>query len=77
MTPFAVPNHVPRFAIGTKYKTRGKEPRLCTVVDVHYTYNARGELVKVRYVSTHAFAGQVVTDSNVVETTIAMGLIRD
>ena len=64
-----------RFTIGTKYKTRGKAPRICTVVDVLRTYNSAGELVKLRYVSQHDFCGQVVTDWDVVDTTVAMGKI--
>ena len=63
----------PKFIIGTKYKTRGKAPRLCTVVDIYKTYNANDELVKVRYVSTHDFCGKTVTDYDVPETSIAMG----
>lgn len=63
----------PKFPIGQQYKTRGKAPRLCTVVDIHKTYNAAGELVKLRYVATHDFAGQVIADRDVCETTIAMG----
>jgi hypothetical protein len=63
------------FSIGTKYKTRGKYPRVCTVVDILKTYNCKGELVQIRYVSQHDFAGQVVTDRDVCETTIKMGLI--
>lgn len=65
----------PRFTIGTKFKTRGKRPRLCTVTDILKTYNSRGELVKLRYVAEHEFAGQIVTDHDVVETTIAMGTV--
>ena len=62
------------YPIGTKYKTRGKAPRLCEVVDILKTYNSKGELVKTRYVATHSFMGQTVTDYNVVKTTIAMGI---
>lgn len=61
--------------IGTKYKTRGKHPKICTVVDVLKTYNGAGELVKLRYVSEHDFCGQMVTDSDVVIVTIQRGLI--
>ena len=63
----------PRFAIGTQYMSRGKHPHLCTVCDILRTYNNAGELVAVRYVSTHEFAGQIVTNYDVVDTTIAMG----
>lgn len=59
--------------IGTQFKTRGKYPRKCTVVDIHTTTNHAGEVVKVRYVATHSFMGQIITDSDVTETTIAMG----
>ena len=62
------------YPIGTKYKTRGKAPRLCEVVDILKTYNSKGELVKTRYVATHSFMGQTVTDYDVIKTTIAMGL---
>lgn len=62
-----------RFSIGQTFKTRGKAPRLCTVVDILTTFNSAGELVKTRYIATHEFAGQIVTDHDVCETTIAMG----
>lgn len=64
------PNQWP---IGTQFTTRGKHPRKCTVVDILKTYNAAGELVKVAYVATHEFAGQIVTDRDVCATTIARG----
>jgi len=63
------------YAIGTQFKTRGKAPRLCTVIDILKTYNLAGELVKTRYVAQHDFMGQKVNDYDVVATTIAMGLI--
>jgi len=58
--------------IGKQYKTRGKHPKLCTVVDVHTTRNQKGEIVKVRYVSEHVFLNQKVIDKDVVKTTILM-----
>ena len=64
-----------KYPIGTQYRTRGKAPRLCTVVDYHTTTNLAGEIVRERYVSTHQFAGQTVTNSDVVAVTIARGLI--
>ena len=63
------------FEIGQQFKTRGKAPRLCTIVDILKTYNSAGELVKTRYVATHEFMGRTVTDRDVCETTVAMGLI--
>lgn len=64
-----------RFAIGQQYQTRGKRLVICTIVDIHTTYNAIGDVVKVRYVATHEFMGQTVTDRDVLVTTVAMGLI--
>jgi hypothetical protein len=65
----------PKFAIGHQYATRGKHSRLCTVTDILKTYNHEGRLVKIRYVSTHLLAGQIVINHDVVETTIAMGAV--
>ncbi|WP_045861605.1 hypothetical protein [Teredinibacter purpureus] len=67
---------LPWFSPGTKYKTRGKHPRICTVKDVHTTYNLEGVIVSISYLSTHEFLGQTVMDRNVCESTIAMGLIE-
>lgn len=61
------------YSIGTMFLTRGKAPRLCTVTDILKTFNSAGELVKVRYVATHQFMGQTVTDIDVVGTTISLG----
>lgn len=65
---------VQRFPIGTQFYTRGKAPQLCTVTDVLRTYNSAGVLVALRYVATHQFCGQTLTDRDVVDTTIARGL---
>lgn len=51
-----------------------KHTYLCTVVDIYKTYNGANELVKIRYVATHEFMGQTITDYDVIETTIARGL---
>lgn len=64
----------PKFSIGQQFKTRGKFPRLCTIVDIWTTYNFVGSPVKLRYVATHVFNGGLVTDHDVGETTVAMGL---
>ena len=61
-----------RNLIGVQYKTRGKHPKLCTVVDEHTTYNRAGDVVKVAYVSEHIFLNQIVRDKDVVKTTILM-----
>lgn len=62
-----------RYEIGHQFTMRGKAPQVCTVVDVLRTYNSAGELVKLRYVATHQFMGQTLTDSDVCDTTIARG----
>lgn len=64
------------YPIGTEYMTRGKYPRKCKVIDIYKTYNSKNELVKVYYVSTHEFMGQIVTDHQVPTASIAMGLIK-
>ncbi len=63
--------------IGVTYKTRGKHPRICTVVDVLNTYNGAGELVRTRYVSEHDFLGQTVTNSDVCRVTILRGKLTE
>lgn len=65
------------FPIGTKFKSGGKHPLICTVTDVWKTYNKAGELVKTRYVATHDFLGMPVTDQDVVAVAIARGLIEE
>lgn len=63
------------YPIGTQFKTRGKHPRLCTVIDILKTYNSKGEHVQTRYVATHELMGQTLIDRDVVRTTIAMGRV--
>jgi len=66
----------PRFKIGQKYIPVGdKNKAVHTVVDIHTTTNAAGEVVKLRYVSTHEFCGQIVYDYDVNDTRIARGAI--
>lgn len=65
-----------RFAIGQRFHTRGKAPRLCTIVDILRTYNSANELVRTRYVATHEFMGQIVYDYDVLDSTVAMGMER-
>ncbi len=58
--------------IGTKYTNRkGQE---CEVIDILKTFNAKNELVSVRYVTTHQFMGQAVKDVDVCGTTILRAL---
>lgn len=67
----------PADLIGRIFKTRGKHPRTCKVVDVWTTRNSKGDVVRVRFVATHEFAGQIVTDCDVPRTTVQMGLLPD
>jgi len=57
--------------IGTQYTDRNK--RLCTVTDIWLTYNAAGELVQTRYVASHTFMGQTITERDVLAVTIRKG----
>lgn len=64
------------YKIGTQFMTRGRNKNLCTVRDILKTYNSQGELVRVRYVATHEFCGQLITDSDVCAVTIARGIVE-
>lgn len=64
-------NFEPKYPIGTKFKLKKK---LHEVIDIHKTYNAVGELVKLRYVTKHDFLGQPVINREIVETTIKRAL---
>ncbi len=66
-----------RFPIGTQYWTRGKYPRLCTVVDHLTVTNLAGQVVSTHYTTQHEFLGQLIQDQNVVDTTIARGLLPE
>ena len=33
--------------VGKQYKTRGKHPKICTVVDEHTTFDKDGRIIKV------------------------------
>lgn len=66
----------PKFAIGQQYKTMGKLPKVCTITDIYKTYNSKGEMVQIRYASQHEFMGQTLTDYDVIELTIARGLLK-
>lgn len=70
-------SEIPDFPIGTKFKTRGTSPKVCTVTDILKTYNTKNELVSVRYVATHDFMGQTLTHSDVLKTTISIGWLSE
>tara|TARA_R100000655_G_scaffold110083_1_gene167455 strand:+ start:867 stop:1121 length:255 start_codon:yes stop_codon:yes gene_type:complete len=65
-----------KFPIGTQYMPMRKNTYLCTVKDIHKTFNNSGDLVRTSYVATHEFCGQTITESDVTETTIARGVIH-
>lgn len=52
----------------------GHNKRVCTVVDVWKTYNVAGELIRTRYVCSHEFCGQTVTERDVLAITIQRGM---
>jgi hypothetical protein len=62
-----------KYPVGTKFQTGGKRKDVCTVTDMITTTNLAGEIVQVRYVATHKFMGQTLTD-NVPAVTIARGI---
>lgn len=64
------------FPIGHKYMSLGKHPRECIVIDVHFTYNTKDELVNVVYVACHEFMGQTVNNYNVPKVSIQRGAIN-
>jgi len=68
----------PQFEIGATFIRRGrKNKQVETVVDIITWTNSNGECVGHRYVCEHDFMGQVVTDSDVVGATIALGIAED
>lgn len=63
-----------RFPIGTTFTPSGRKyPHLCTVTDFLVTRNLKGEVVATHYVATHSVLGQLITNSDVLDTTIARG----
>lgn len=63
-----------RFPIGTQYLSRGKHPRLCTVSKQLTVTDETGEVIKRYYWATHEYMGQTVTDHDVIDTTVAIGI---
>lgn len=57
--------------IGLQFtRPRAKRKDVETITDVLKTYNSKGELVRTRYVATHEFMGQQVTDGDIVIVSI-------
>lgn len=62
-----------KYPVGTTFLPRGKGRHTCTVTDFHTTRNLAGEIVRERYVATHQFLGQTITETDIAEATIARG----
>ena len=56
--------------VGTKFKSGGKCPRICTVTDFFTVTNLAGEIVRQYYVAEHEFMGQTVTNYEVPQASI-------
>ena len=68
----------PRFEIGQRFIRRGTERQdIETITDIIRHVNTAGEVIKLRYQTTHLFCGQMVKNSDVSDTTIAMGLAQN
>lgn len=63
----------PKYAIGTKYISRGKAKKECTVIDFLVTRNMAGEIVKEEYLVVHNMMGQGIM-SHEIELAITMAL---
>ena len=65
-----------KYPQGTKFIRRGdKQKRVLTVIDYHTTRNISGDIVKQRYCVGYEIAMQILTDSDITETTISRGEI--
>jgi hypothetical protein len=61
--------------LGTQYLDRNK--RVCIVTDIWKTFNSAGELVQTRYVCTHSFMRQAVSEHDVCAVTILKARIPE
>lgn len=66
----------PKYPVGLRFKPMGKKTTY-TVSDIYTTRNQQNKVVQLRYVCKYLFSGQVVTDYDVPETTIARSMIFD
>jgi len=67
----------PKYPVGFKFTPVGrKHSKEITVVDYLVTRNLAGEIVKTRYVTQHEFMGQMIFDTDVVQTTIDRAVIK-
>ncbi|MDX8399297.1 MAG: hypothetical protein R8K20_03500 [Gallionellaceae bacterium] len=66
----------PKFAVGAIFLSRGKAPRLCTVMNIHTTRDVTGKLVEFEYIALHLFLGQEVRGAYP-EASVARGLVNE
>ena len=66
-----------RFPIGTQYRPAGKHAKVTTVTDQLTLTNSKGEILRVSYLTKHEFLGQMITNHDVCDTTIARGLLPE
>jgi hypothetical protein len=59
----------PRYPKGTQFVRMGQK-NTQTVVDYFVTRNMAGDIVRARYLCHHTVCGQIVTDSDITETSI-------
>ena len=65
---------IQKYGVGTNFIRKSgkrKNKQVETITDVYRTYNNANELIKIRYVATHEFIGNTITDYDVLETTIS------
>lgn len=66
-----------RFPIGTQGRLAMKHAPVFTVVDQLTVTNSKGDIVAIRYITSHQFCGQTVLNHDVVDTTIARNLLPE
>ena len=65
-----------KYPIGLRFiRATGKRKDVETITDILTTTNNKGEVVSIRYVAAHDFAGQTVMDRDIPPSTIARSKI--
>lgn len=62
--------------IGTWFLPVGKNKRPQKVVDIITSFNSKGDLIAVRYVSEHDFCGQTVVARDLPRATVSRGIMN-
>ena len=63
----------PKYPIGTKFIRRNRNAVIETISEIYITRNSKGGFISLRYEATHLLLGQIVTDYDILETSIARG----